>query len=397
MDTFPLGGISKSLLALFNEIGYKYEIDLFLFKKEGLFIPLIPENVNLIESPLELIFRNPHPRNVFQAFKILSWKKWFKWLQYSFKCSWGKITGGLHKQNQKMDEWIGKKTPPLEKHYDAAIAYQGGRCIYYLINNIKADTKIGYVHSDYEISEMDYMLYPVDKRYFPKLDLIVTVSENCKRSLDKRFPELKERIKVIENICSVKMIRELSKQKVDFDSGFKGLRLLTMGRMDISTKGIDLAISATKILKEKGYDFRWYFLGDGSERKRVEELIENAGVGENFILLGSKTNPYPYIAKCDIYVQPSRFEGKSVALDEVKALAKPVVVTRFTTVNDQFEDSKTAVIADIEAEDIAKKIKILINDEGKKKTLSENLLKEKVGNEEQALIFESLLDTTSRI
>lgn len=391
MDTFPLGGISKSLLALFNELGNKFEIDFLLMKHEGIFIPLIPAGVNLLPEPISEEFRNPHPRNTFKNFRKLSIKDWIKWCSYSFRCSVGKLSGGLHGQVQAMDEWLGKHTNPLKTHYDAAIAYQGGRCIYYLIENIDADVKIGYVHNDYNASEVDYMLYDTDKAYFKRLDYLVTISPECADSLRKRFPDIKNKIKVVENICSPKMINKLALEYVPFDDKYHNVRIATMGRFDINQKGIDLAIEAASILHEQGVDFRWYFIGDGNERTAVEALINKFQIEGKFILLGAKVNPYPFIKRVDIYVQSSRFEGKSVALDEVKALAKPIVVTNFSTVYDQFENGKTALICEMKPEDIASKIKTLINNHDLRAELSSNLQKEKVGNTEQAQVFESLL------
>ncbi|MCM1140870.1 MAG: glycosyltransferase [Muribaculum sp.] len=392
MDTFPLGGISKSLLALFNEIGDKYEIDFLLMKQEGLFIPLIPKTVDLLNEPISAEFRNPNPKNIVRFLKTMSFRNWLKWCSYSFKCSIGKVTKGLHGQVQAMDVWLGKHTQPLStKQYDAAIAYQGGRCIYYLVENVDAKVKIGYVHSDYISNETDFMLFGSDKEYFPKLDYLVTISEKCADSLKKVFPVLKSKVKVVENICSPKMINSMSKEFKPFDDDFEGFRLLTMGRLDWSVKGLDFILEAAALLRKSGLVFKWYLLGDGHSRKKVEQGIADKSLQGCVEILGAKTNPYPYIAACDIYVHPSRVEGKSVALDEVKALAKPVVVTNFSTVYDQFDDGKTALICQMDSMDIASKIKKLTDSPELRAELSNNLKSEKVGNTEQAQIFESLL------
>lgn len=394
MDTFPLGGISKSLLALLNELdSNKYEIDMLLMRQEGLFVPMIPRHVTLLPEPLPVEFRNPHPKNLLRNLSSLSFPEWLKWMRFSIKCSVARITGGLHRHIQVMDKWLGKNTPSITKHYDAAIAYQGGRCIYYLIERIDATVKIGYVHTDYRMSEVDYMLRPVDKHYFPQLNAIVTISPKCRQSLIEEFPDIAHKVKVIENICSPKLICSMANDQIyDFDDdGYVGVKIVTMGRFDIQTKGLDLAIAAAKILKDDGIKFKWYFVGDGKQRQEVEKLISDNALQKDVILLGAKANPYPYIQRCDIYVQPSRFEGKSVALDEVKALHKPVVVTNFSTVYDQFIDGKTAIICEMNPVDIAGKIKRLIMDKNLRDTLISNLQQEKVGNEEQAQVFESLI------
>lgn len=391
MDTFPLGGIAKAQLALFNELHGKYEIDFLLMQQEGLFIPLIPKDINLLPEPIERVFRTPHPANVLNALRSLSFAKWLKWCTFSAVCTFGRLRGGLHGQINAMDVWLGKNTPAVKKHYDAAIAFQGGRCIYYLAEQIDAKVKIGFVHNDYSASEVDFMLKPSDIKYYPMMDHVVTISPECCESLYREFPDIKDKCCVVGNICSAKMIRSMAERGDSFSDGFGGIRLVTMGRFDINQKGIDMAVEACALLKNKGLKFKWYFLGDGRERPQVEKLIIENDVRDVFVLLGAMTNPYPYIKDADVYVQPSRFEGKSVALDEVKALAIPTVVTNFSTVHDQFTDGKTAIICEIKPTAIATAIEQLVNSPELQRTFRDNLLSEKVGNEEQALVFESLL------
>lgn len=392
MDTFPLGGISKSLLALFNQLGDRYKIDFFLMHKDGLFVPLIPKSVNVISDLLPEEFRSPNPKYLFKNFFSLDFCDWLKWVQFSILCSLARLRGGLYKMVNVMDSWLAKHTPSIDEHYDAAIAYQGGRCIYYIIEKINADVKIGYVHNNYSSSPIDFMLKPMDNKYFPKLDYIVTISNICLRSLLEEFPLLTEKCLVIENICSPKLIRQNAKCGESFNDSFRGCRIVTICRLDIWQKGIDFAIDVCKILKDRNIQFKWYLLGDGEQRSKIESMVDDMDVADCFILLGAKVNPYPYVANADIYVQTSRVEGKSVALDEVKALAKPIVVTNFSSVNDQFINENNALIAEMEPVDIANKIERLINDSELCNILIGNLKKEKIGNEEQVQIFESLLN-----
>lgn len=392
MDTFPLGGIAKSLLALFAELGTNYDIEFILMKHEGLFLPLIPANVHLLSEPIGREFRNPHPKYTLHYLFNLSPARFFRWFMFSLKCSLSKSLGGQYKMLQTMDVEYAQNATSQNKEYDAAIAYQGGRCIYYIIDKVKAKKKIGYVHSDYAISEMDYCLKEADLQYFPQLDYIITISDKCAHSLKNEFPDCSAKIKVVENICSVNHIRQLATAETKNLKIGTEIIIVSMGRLDIDTKGIDFAISACQLLKHRKYNFIWYWLGDGTSRNEIEAMIQAAGVDNNFVLLGAKTNPYPYIKQADIYVQPSRFEGKSVALDEVKALGKPCVVTNFSTVRDQFVDNITALIAEMNADAIAEKIEVLINNKELREALSNNLSSEDVDNCNQVIIFESLIN-----
>ena len=127
-------------------------------------------------------------------------------------------------------------------------------------------------------------------------------------------------------------------------------------------------------------------------KEKIVSLISDLGVEEEFVLLGEKSNPYPYIGQCDIYVQPSRYEGKSIAIDEAKCLCRPIVTTNFTTVADQITDGVNGLICNMDEKDIAEKIEKLINDKELRKKLSDNLADEKTGNEEELEKFYAIVN-----
>lgn len=399
MDTLPLGGISKSLLSLLNELGEKgrYKIDLLLMKKEGMFLPMIPQDVNLHSNLLEPIFRNPHPKYILRALLKLPLTRWPTWFSLSLRCTLVRLRGGLHRHIQELDMWIGKHTPALPDEYDAAIAYQGGRCIYYLIEKIRAKIKIGYVHSDYSASEADYMLKDVDQKYFPQLNWLVTISAQCAERLKTEFPNLTDRIRVVENVCSPSLIKSMANEKLNDDEvakSDKSIKLLTLGRLDLMTKGLDLAVETALVLKRNNIKFKWYFVGDGDGKPKIVKAIKKGELRDYMFLLGAKSNPYPYIKLCDIYVHPSRFEGKSVALDEVKILCKPIVATNFPTVYDQLENRVTALICQMSPHSIAESIMELINDRPLAEKLIKNLKERQEDQQSKIDAFENLISPT---
>ena len=393
LDTMPLGGIAKSILSLFNALGDCYEIDLLLFRQEGFFVSSLPANVNLLPEPIEIEFRKPSPLNIIYFILVLPWKRFLRWVEFSWHCTICRLEDGFPGQMQYMELYFTKHAKSLEQQYDAAIGYQGGKCIYYILDKVQASVKIGYVHNDYTKSKFDYMIKPCDERYFPKLDYLVTISPECAFSLKQEFPMLAGKIRVVENICSPSMIRQMADTGVGFQDGYTGTKILTMGRVDIETKGLDWCVQVCRILVDKGYGFKWYILGDGPQREQFEKMIADAKLKRHFCLLGAYANPYPFIKQCDVYVQPSRYEGKSIALDEVKALAKPIVVTNFTTAHDQFSSGVNALIAEMKPESIAEAIMKLLDSKKLRDELTKHLRQEKVGNEEQVNRFIDLIES----
>lgn len=376
------GGAEKSLITLLGLIDYsRYDVDLFLFRREGLFLPNVPQKVNIIDGG--------EGYSLFDGEASAYIKKCAKSFRFSDAVNRVVYSRAVAKGDRKA-VWssLKKALPGPEKHYDVAIGYLEGNANYYCVDCVDADMKIGYIHNDYSKLSLDAAF---DRPFFEKLDKLVSVSPECSDVLKKTFPEMAERIFTVENISSPEALRKLSAGKPGEYTEADGKILLTVGRFS-PQKGYDTAVDAAKILKSNGVAFRWFAIGKGELKNRTEEKIKEYGLQDDFILLGEKSNPYPYINRCDIYVQPSNFEGKSIAIDEAKAFSKPIVATKFSTVFDQLSDGETALLAEIDAQDVADKIAQLIGDEALCKKLSDTLARTHKGNEEELEKFYALVE-----
>ena len=88
-----------------------------------------------------------------------------------------------------------------------------------------------------------------------------------------------------------------------------------------------MAVEAAHILRQRGMDFVWYFIGDGSDRNKLEEKINSLGLTERIVITGFMDNPFPLMSQCDIYVQPSYEEAFGRTIKEALVLGKTVVST----------------------------------------------------------------------
>ena len=376
------GGAEKSLVTLLSLIDYsRYDVDLFLFRREGLFLPNVPEEVNIIDGG--------EGYSLFDGEASAYIKKCVKNLRFFDSLNRLVYSRAVAKGDRKAI-WssLKKALPRIKKHYDVAVGYLEGNANYYCVDCVDADIKIGYVHNDYSKLGFDE---DFDRPFFERLDKLVSVSPECSDVLKKTFPKMAERIFTVENISSPEALRQLAVGAPAEYTGVDSRILLTVGRFS-PQKGYDTAVDAAKILKDNGVEFKWFAIGKGELKSAIEEKINRYGLQEDFILLGEKSNPYPYINNCDIYVQPSNFEGKSIAIDEAKAFSKPIVATKFSTVFDQLSDGETALLAEIDAADVAKRITQLINDDALCKRLSDTLARTHKGNEEELEKFYALLE-----
>lgn len=357
IGTLQSGGVSKSMVSLINAWDRdKYDTSLLLCSKEGdIFSKYLPEDINIIYSPVI--------ENVMGGFSSVKWLLTHGYLLLSIGVLLRLLLSRVSKSLS--GELIAKMMPIVsDEHYDLVVDYGGQQLLYYMVNKLSAIKKVSFFHSDY--SKWSFY-YNADIKYYPIVDHIFTISQTCVDSLKYFFPNCADRVSIMENISSPTIIRQQSlesigefKKQIDQMKANGNTILCTIGHI-CRGKGFDFAIEASEILKRNGIHFKWLFIGKVLEEDLLKLIADN-GLDDNILLVGIQSNPYPYIGISDIFVHPSRFEGKSIALDEAKILCKPIVVTNFSTVGDQFENGKNGTICEMSGKAVANAIIELIND-----------------------------------
>lgn len=379
MNNLHCGGAEKSLVSLLNSFDYsKYQVDLLLFKQEGMFMKQLPAEVSLIkELPNYHLFDMP----ISQALKLCL-------KQQNYKAAIARIKAGVlfrgrdsaARKEQRLWKHLSKALPTLEGTYDAAIGYLEKTPVYFCLDKVQAKVKIAFIHTDYERLGMDPEL---DQSRFARLDYIVTVSDKCAEVLARLFPQHVAKLRVIHNIVSPELIQLMANDNMDkTKSSPERLTVVSVGRLT-SLKGFDLAAHACRMLVDRGIPVQWYIIGEGEERPKLEQLIDRLSLNNHFFLLGLKDNPYTFIRKADLYVQPSRFEGKSIAIDEAKILGKPIIVTNFSTAADQIQHGMNGWIVEMNPEAICNGIALLAADTSLRQKFMNNLKKEELGTENE--------------
>lgn len=366
-----VGGVERSLISMLNNFDYKNnKVDLMLYKHQGDLINLLPDKQNLLEEISEYTtFRKT-------VKTIIDEKKYILAITRVLANINSKIIGKMRKmpeagyyQMQLMWKYSLPFLPKLDKRYDVAISYLWPH--YFIAEKVMASKKIAWIHTDYSKIAIDTKL---DLQMWNKFDYIISISEECTKSFLIKYPSLKGKIILVENITSPKFIRDSSEEEINESALFKdyNFNIVSVGRLCYQ-KGFDNAILALKILIDKGYkDLKWYIIGYGGEQEKLTELINRNNLQNNFILLGKKVNPYPYIKKCHLYVQPSRYEGKAVTVTEAKILGKPVLITDYPTANSQLINGFDGVICDNSVEGIVNGVENLYKNKKNRDELSKN-------------------------
>lgn len=352
-----VGGVERSLVSMLDQFDYEqHEIDLMLFKHQGDFMNLISHKANLLdEIPQYATFRKSIAKTIQDRQYTIGLSRILSKVHAEIFGRVKRVAEPGYYQMQLMWKYALPYLPQVEKEYDAAISYLWPHN--FVADKIKAKKKIAWIHTDYSNVETNVKM---DLEIWRKFDHIIAVSEACKDSFLSKYRELERKVIVIENITSPDFIRNMADTEAAVpmvnDERFK---LVTVARLS-HAKGIDNAVKALRVLKDKGYnDIAWYIVGYGGDEAAIKELITSNGLDDQFILLGKKTNPYPYIKACDLYVQPSRYEGKAVTVTEAKILGKPILITNYTTAKSQVEDGLDGIICDLNVEGIATGIETL--------------------------------------
>ena len=226
---------------------------------------------------------------------------------------------------------------------------------YYIANKVRAKKKISWIHFDITAVGMDRNF---SRELYKQFDEINIVSKEAKEKFDLIFPEVKDKTKVFYNIILKEEILKLAEEK-GFDDNYTGLKLLTVGRI-AKEKGQDLAIEALKKILDRGIEARLYLIGTGKFEKECKELAVNLGIEDKVIFLGIKSNPYPYMKECNIYIQPSRYEGYCTTVEEALIFNKKMVITNFNSSKEQLKNADFSYISGFNSEEIAKGVLTLV-------------------------------------
>lgn len=390
--TMNCAGSEKSFLSFINTLDFnEYEADLILARKEGLFLEQIPKEVRVFEmddfgevfklsskNAVSLIWNTYIKKNPLYAFDILPY---FVPMVLS-KSKRARIA-------TKMWIHLMQKMKGLDAHYDIAVAYWGDRTMFYMIDKVNADKKITWLHFDYSFPKRDNDIY---LPYFEKCDAIVNVSTAVDNALKGELPMLEDKCVVIENINNPILIEKMADEGDTFDDGFDGIRILTIGRI-ADQKGYDLAIPAMKRLTDEGYKARWYVIGasDDDYGDYIKGLVRENGIENSFIFLGTTANPYGYLKDCHIYAQPSRYEGKPIAVEEAKIMRKPILAANYLSAPEQLENGKIGHICEISSDGIYEAIKTLIDSEELRKEYVAELSERDFSNRDEINKFYNII------
>ncbi len=367
VNTLGRAGAETALMELLRRLeGREYELFLYVIMGQGEMIGELPSHVKLLNTRFDgqSVMTGKGKRamagTIISAFaRNGGYLRKLKGIMQNFvsmkrngkvwpeKLLWRMLSDG------------GERFPDV---FDLAVAYLEGASAYYVADHVNAEKKCGFIHIDYESAGYTREM---DGGCWEAFDRIFTVSREVKEHFLCVYPEYAHKTDIFHNLINQEMIKKRAKEKGGFQDGYKGARILTVGRLTYQ-KAYDIAIDAMKLLKEEGILARWYVLGEGEKRRMLEKKIAAAGLEEDFLLPGAAANPFPYYVQTDLYVHATRFEGKSIAIQEAQTLGCAVIASDTSGNREQIINGEDGILCPLTPEGIADSIKELLLDEEKR-------------------------------
>ena len=386
MHYMELGGAESALLGLLQSVDpERADVDVFIYSHRGELMQYLPtdkvrlleevESYSLTEKPVSEVIRKGYLRLAI-ARMLGRWcaDKYSRTITDEDK----PFEGGTFFQQKMTWRVLPDIQPDVE--YDLAINFMTPHFV--LLNRVRARKKVGWIHTDYTRISIDV---EEERRMWSRLDLIASISEEVGNKFCEVFPSLKGKLVQIENILNSAFVRKRAGEfEVEWKDDASVLKLLTIGRYS-PPKRMEIIPSICRGLKEAGVAVRWYIIGYGSAdiENAVRENMCKEGVEEQVILLGKKDNPYPYINACDMYVQPSKYEGKSITVREAQILCKPVVITNYPTAKSQVDDGMDGVIVPLDVDGCTAAMADFLKDRDKQERIASYLHLHDYGNEDE--------------
>ena len=387
-----IGGSTTSLLSLLNEINYeKYDVDLILYKNEGPLLSEIPIQVNLLEPACKYQGRNTYFIRVWKAFVSGYLFKAFR-NSIKYKKRLGFLTQTM------MDARVDCYSRKLKNEYELAIGYiEGWPDKYVASDKIKAKRKIGWIHLDYEKS---YLVPELDLKSFQIFDTVVSVSTVCEENNRKTFG-FKSSL-YLPNILSDKYVINRSLITPESDEEYiswrkdNRVKIITVCRLVNIHKGVDRAVKTAAELKRRGLKFNWIVIGEGQDKEIIQQMIENGDLQDCFRVIGARVNPLPFERVADLFVLPSRYEGKPMAVTEAQILSIPPIVTEYASAREQIANGLDGIIVPNKDFALVNPLTELISKPEKIENLKKELIKRIYGNSSDIKFYEELFDNCER-
>ena len=324
------GGAEKVLIDILHNFDYtKYNVDLLVLFKYGVYIDQIPPQVNVTYL---------YPRG-----KVGRLEKKFRKKSYYPKIQRYRIRRLLK-----------------DKIYDACISFmEGPSSKFQTFIFDKSKKNISWIHTDMKLNHWSLKHFKTaegERAYYEDIDQIVFVSEASKNAFNELYPTVKTPQKVIYNLINKP---EIVSKAALITIPKKKFTICHIGRLS-PIKRQDRLLEVAKLLKDHHYDIDVWVLGTGPEEEALLQQRTLLGLEETVHFIGFKNNPYPYLKSADAFMLTSDAEGFPLVICESLCLGVPVISTKATGLIELLAN-ESGILTELTAQDLFEATKSLID------------------------------------
>ena len=279
----------------------------------------------------------------------------------------------------RMQEYL-RKQSYKNQQYDAAMVSLTGLSPDFCLNYVKAGTTIQWIRNDLNLCDSEKKAHNHILEYGQRMDYYLCVATTTHNSFCNLYPNLKDKACMIYNMLEPEEMIERAEQGENPYAQYPKdlIKIVTVCRLSDKSKGLIRMMYQFKRLLNEGYDAMWFIVGDGTDKKMIEDEIVKLGIQDRMIITGEKPNPYPYYKYADISATLSYFEGLCGTVNEAKVLGKPIIATKFSGVEEQLENGVNGLIVENNAEAIYDGLKKILTDDTFRAQITNNYLPEPI-------------------
>jgi glycosyltransferase involved in cell wall biosynthesis len=234
------------------------------------------------------------------------------------------------------------------KKYDIVIIGLHGLSPEFCLKHIKANKYIQLIRSDLKLCDAEGKASNNVQNFGNQIDHYICVSQTALDSFKSLFPQQKFKAVKIYNLLEAHVILEKAEQLEDTFAldRFSGTSILTVCRIQEKSKAVFRMADVCEELLSRGHDIRWFVIGDGPDFSKLKEYIFKKGLSDHMILMGQRSNPYPYFKSSDLVAVLSYYEGLCGVVNEAKILERPLIATLFSGVQEQIKTGLNGIVVD---------------------------------------------------
>jgi len=382
-NNLHIGGVQKALISLLWNIRDQYDVTLLLFSKIGTCCQEIPPGVKVITVKSAYRFLGI-TRYDLHTFRDRMGRSFFAAITRVFGRKYAIALMGLGQRKLK--------------GYDTAISYlhnPGDRMFYggcndFVLKHVSAEKKIAFLHCDYLRSGANTQ---DNNEMYARFDRIAACSQGCADSFVAANPSFRKKVLVVPNCHRFDQIRKLA-EAVPIELSRDVVNIITVARLG-KEKGVERAVEAIALLGENRKKLHYYIIGDGIQRKLVQQVIDREGLSDTVTLCGTLANPYGYIQAADLLLIPSYSEAAPLVIGEAACLGTPILSTETTSAWEMIEKTGWGWVCENSEEAMSEALAYLLSEPDMLTRMKASLVENSVDNQRAVEMFEELVNVDS--